>query len=183
MSVYVLRHGQTDWNEKGIIQGRSDTSLNQTGFAQAKEAKKELDKVDFVAVFCSPLLRAKQTMETVLEGRNLPVTFDDRLMEMAYGDFEGTNWREEGFQSRRRQLAKRLPNGESYFDMAHRVFPFLDEISPLAKEGNVLLVCHGAISRVISAYFLDDVDNDAFIDNLIPNGNFRVYEVPNRSIQ
>lgn len=183
MSVYVLRHGQTDWNNQGIVQGRTDTLLNAKGFAQALEAKKELDKVDFALCYCSPLTRAKQTMETVLEGRGIPVVFDDRLMEMAYGVFEATDWHAEGYQATRRLLAYRHPEGESYFDVAHRIYSLLDEITPQAEDKNILLVCHAAVSRVIGTYFRDDLSNEEFIDNIVPNGGFRVYEVPHRHIE
>lgn len=179
MSVYVLRHGQTEWNRLGIVQGRSDTSLNEVGFAQAKEAKKELDKVDFARCYCSPLLRARQTMETVLEGRDIPIFIEPRLVEMAYGDFEGTKW-QEGYHLQRRIIPCRHQNGESYFDMVQRIYPFLDEINEDAKTSDILLVCHGAVSRVIETYFRDDLDNDEFIDGIIPNGGFRVYKARKR---
>lgn len=182
MSVYVLRHGQTDWNKKGIVQGRTDTPLNETGIAQAKEIKAELDQVDFKVCYCSPLLRAKQTAGIVLEGRPVPIVYDPRIVEMAYGAYEATHWMGEGYQASRRLLAYRHKGGESYFDVAHRAFSFLDEVCPGAKDANILVVCHGGVARVIDAYFRDDATNDQFIDNICPNGKYRVYEVPERNV-
>ena len=121
-------------------------------------------------------------METVLEGRDVPVSVEPRLIEMAYGVYEGTPWLE-GYHLKRRIIPCRHEGGESYFDIAHRVYPFLDEIKEEAEKGNVLLVCHGAVSRVIATYFRDDLDNDEFIDGIIPNGGFRVYEYPKRNVE
>ena len=182
MSVYLLRHGQTDWNAKGIIQGRYDVPLNDTGRAQARAAKEILDKVPFVAVYVSPLSRAKETAALALEGRDIPIFIEPRIVEMAYGPYEGTNWKAGDYQHTRRQLSYRYQGGESYFDLAYRAFSFLDEIRPIAEKGNVLLVCHGGIARAINSYFEDDVENDDFIDRICPNGGIRVYEYPSRDI-
>ena len=182
MSVYLLRHGQTDWNKTGLIQGRYDTPLNETGFSQAREAREKLKDIDIKRVYVSPLLRARQTAETAMEGREVPFIEDARLAEMAYGIYEGTDYRGQEYQTLRRYLAYRYPNGESYFDVAHRAFSFLDEIRPIAEKEDVLLVCHGAIARAINAYFEDQIDNDLFIDLICPNGGIRKYEYKNREI-
>ena len=100
---------------------------------------------------------------------------------MAYGDFEGKNWKDPRYQYLRRQLSYRYPKGESYLDVAHRAFSFLDEHAIEGKEDNILIVCHGGIGRVIDAYFHDEIDNDGFIDNLCPNGIVRAYEYPDRT--
>ena len=67
-------------------------------------------------------------------------------------------------------------------DFAYRAFSFLEEIREVEKKGNVLLVCHGGIARVINSYFIDEVDNDGFIDNICPNGGVRKYEYSDRYI-
>ncbi len=182
MSVYLLRHGQTDWNKKGIVQGRYDVPLNDTGREQAREAKKILDEVDFIACYVSPLCRARETAAIALEGRDIPFIIENRLVEMAYGPYEGTNWKAGDYQLTRRRLAYRYKGGESYLDLAYRAFSFLEEIREVEKKGNVLLVCHGGIARVINSYFIDEVDNDGFIDNICPNGGVRKYEYSDRYI-
>ena len=176
MSVFVVRHGQTDWNKQGWIQGRFDVPLNDTGREQATKARDELKDIPFGVCFVSPLSRAKETAEIILEGRDVPMVMDNRLVEMAYGIYEGTHWMGEEYQMYRRQLAYRYPEGESYFDVAHRAFSFLDEIKQKGYQGNVLLVCHGGIGRAIEAYFDGSKGNDAFIDGLHPNGSIQIYE-------
>ena len=182
MSIYLLRHGQTDWNANGTVQGRYDVPLNDRGRLQAREAGTKLKDVPFIHCYCSPLSRAKETAEIALEGREVPISYDDRLVEMAYGIYENTNWREPAYQEYRRRLAFRYPGGESYFDVAHRAFSFLESIMDEAGKGDILIVCHGGIGRAINAYFVDDNSNDSFIDTLCPNGGILKFEPVRRHI-
>ena len=182
MAVYLVRHGQTDWNKNGTVQGRYDTELNQTGREQAAQAREYLKDVPLDVCFSSPLKRAMETASIILNGRDVPIKTDDRLVEMAYGVYEGTNWRAEEYQKLRRYFAYRYPKGESYLDVCYRAFSFLYEIKELAQKGNVLIVCHGGIARVIHSFFVDGVDNESFIDNICPNGGVREYEFVERSI-
>ena len=79
--LYIMRHGKTDWNAKHKLQGRTDIPLNEEGIQMAEQAKEKYKDVNFDICYCSPLVRAKQTAEIVLEGRNIPIVYDDRLME------------------------------------------------------------------------------------------------------
>lgn len=69
--LYIMRHGKTDWNAKHKLQGRTDIPLNEEGIQMAEQAKEKYKDVNFDICYCSPLVRAKQTAEIVLEGRNL----------------------------------------------------------------------------------------------------------------
>lgn len=182
MSLYLLRHGQTDWNKDGIIQGRYDTSLNETGKKQAEEAGVLLKDIPLSRCYVSPLYRARQTAEIALKGKDIPLLEENRLVEMAYGIYEGTDWKAEGYQKTRKNLAMRYPGGESYLDVAHRVFSFLDELKDIASKEDVLIVCHRGVARMVHAYFVDDVDNDTFIDRACPNGGVMKYDYPVRNI-
>ena len=75
--LYVLRHGKTDWNEKHKLQGRTDIPLNEEGRRMARAAGLEYQDVHFDVCYASPLLRAKETAELLLEGRNIPYLEDD----------------------------------------------------------------------------------------------------------
>jgi len=87
--IYIIRHGKTELNIKNVLQGRSDYPLNDEGILQAKAAAERLKGIHFDHVFSSPLIRALQTAEIVAPYAQ-PVT-DDRLIEMDYGPYEGTN--------------------------------------------------------------------------------------------
>ncbi len=84
-----LRHGQTDWNLLGLLQGRTDRPLNATGIAQAQASAKPMRSENIGAIVSSPLLRARQTAEAVSDALDVPVTVDQRLIERNFGRFEG----------------------------------------------------------------------------------------------
>ena len=84
-----LRHGQTDWNAQGRIQGHTDMPLNETGLAQARAAAERLVDQSIDAIVSSPLIRARRTAEIVAERLRLPLRLDPELMERSFGRFEG----------------------------------------------------------------------------------------------
>ncbi len=89
--LYIMRHGKTDWNAMRKLQGRTDIPLNEEGRQMAEHARTEYADIHFDICYCSPLIRAKETAEIVLKGRNIPIIItDDRLKEMSFGSYEGT---------------------------------------------------------------------------------------------
>ena len=89
--LYILRHGQTDLNGAHVLQGRSDHPLNERGREQAREVGRRLTDrgISFSRVYASPLQRAVQTARLVAP--QVPITIDDRLIEMDYGPYEGAD--------------------------------------------------------------------------------------------
>ena len=88
--LYIMRHGRTDWNDAYKLQGRTDIPLNDAGRRMAQEAAQRYREVSFDVCFCSPLIRARETAEIFLKGRDTPILFDDRLKEMCFGVCEGS---------------------------------------------------------------------------------------------
>ena len=85
-----MRHGRTDWNERNKLQGRTDIPLNAAGRKMAEEAAAVYKNVPLDVCYCSPLARARQTAEIFLKNRNIPIITYDRLVEMSFGIYEGT---------------------------------------------------------------------------------------------
>lgn len=85
--IYIVRHGQTELNNRKVLQGRSDHPLNEAGIEQAKEAAERLARVRFDKVYSSPLSRAMQTAAIIAPSQSAEV--DERLIEMDYGPYEG----------------------------------------------------------------------------------------------
>jgi probable phosphoglycerate mutase len=157
-TIVFLRHGETDWNVEGRLQGQRDVPLNETGRAQARRNGATLKSLipgvtafDFVA---SPLSRARETMEIVREALGIdPRAYrtDDRLREATFGRWEGLTSaeiraREPGdFAAREgNKWGIAPPGGESYERLATRVRPWLREIT-----GATVVVAHGGIGRVL----------------------------------
>ena len=86
--LYIVRHGQTDWNVQKLLQGKTDIELNKEGIKQAKELTKviDLDKIDIC--ICSPLKRTRKTAELIV-GDKVPIVYDELVLERGFGNYEG----------------------------------------------------------------------------------------------
>jgi broad specificity phosphatase PhoE len=164
VTLYFVRHGETDWNRAQRYQGHRDIPINATGRAQAKRHGLRLAELlgpraaalDYVA---SPLTRASETMQILraemgLEASNFRT--DDRLKEISYGSWEGQAWGEiaaldaAAYAARQADLWNWRPQGgESYRMLAERVAAWLAEVA-----GDTVVVAHGGVSRALRALIL-----------------------------
>ena len=100
MSIFVIRHGKTDWNTLSKIQGQSNIELNEIGIKQAEEVRDKIEQKNIDLIICSPLDRTKQTAEIINKNLKLPIKYNDNLKERNFGIFEGKtskeidNWEE-----------------------------------------------------------------------------------------
>ena len=144
---WYLRHGETDWNARGVSQGSVDIPLNQTGIQQAKEAAQQLRDKGIKTIVASPLSRARVTAEIVAETLNLPIRIDPDLREVSWGVQEGkpmadwfAGWIAGG---------PAPEGGETFAELRHRATAGVNRA--LAEPSPVLLVAHGALFRAIRA--------------------------------
>jgi len=176
MKIYVARHGQTDYNAQDKICGATDLSLNQKGFEQAEQLAEEVAKHPGIGLtVVSPMLRAQQTAQAVLRRCPMEKRTDDRLREQNYGYFEGRDRMEPDFRIARIQFAKPCPQGESILQMAQRIYNFLDELIQENPAGEILLVAHGSVSRVIRSYFVP-MSNEEYGAFYQKNGALEIYD-------
>ncbi len=89
MKLLLTRHGQTDWNVAGKVQGTTDIELNETGKKQAKKTGEKLLDYNIDVIIASPLKRAKRTAEIIRGNRNIPILLDEGIKERCFGEFEG----------------------------------------------------------------------------------------------
>lgn len=89
MRMYIIRHGQTAWNDRHCLQGRSNTELNESGRALAREAAEGMRDIPFDLAFTSPLRRARETAELIVGKRGVPIFLDERIIEISFGAYEG----------------------------------------------------------------------------------------------
>ena len=159
MKIYVVRHGQTNYNIANKVCGKSDVELTDLGKQQAKKASEQLQDVSLDLIFASPLKRAYTTAKIINENHQLPIHQDQRIQEINFGKFEGVVNNEE-FQYYKQNHALHYPKGESLFQVVHRVYSFLEELEKNYPDKNILVVCHGGIVRVIHSYFYDMTNKD-----------------------
>ena len=150
--IYLVRQGETDWNLFKKFNGCTDTELNQTGIAQAKLQAENLRNVNFDACFCSPQTRARQTGEIIYKG---PIVFDDRLVEINCGEFEGKDETADMMKLFLQAAVNGDKGTESSKAFMKRSCDFCDMIAEDHKGKNVLIVTHAANIRVIDYYFND----------------------------
>ncbi len=129
--VILVRHGATEWNEFGRLQGHGDAPLSVLGQQQAQRLAERLRHEPITAAFASDLIRARQTAETILAGRHLPLRISRRLREMAFGAWEGLTAQEieKGFATEWEHwvgdpLRIAPPGGESLAQLRRRVLGF-----------------------------------------------------------
>lgn len=147
--VILVRHGETEWSRVGRHTGRTDLALTQAGEAQARQLRAALHGRPFAAVMSSPLQRALRTAE--IAGLTDVIT-DDDLVEWDYGDVEGittATWREghSGWWLWR----DGAPHGETVDDVGLRAARALERIRPQVEQGDVAVVAHGHLLRVLAA--------------------------------
>jgi broad specificity phosphatase PhoE len=149
MKLYIVRHGETDANTQGIVQGWLDTELNDKGVSQAIEAARNFSKpID--AIYASDLKRATRTAQEFRNHhKDIPYFEDERLRERNFGDATGTHRIEHDWeQFWAIEDRATIPNAEIINDFTARVANFLDELK--TKQYNaVLIVGHsGTLNRV-----------------------------------
>jgi probable phosphoglycerate mutase len=160
MKVYNVRHGETDWNKDRRLQGHSDIELNAYGIELAEKTRDGLKDIHFDYIFSSPLKRAYKTAEIIRGDRKLPIATDKRLMEIAFGESEGTPVSElpAEFKLFFDSPDDYIPaeGGETYAQLCARSRDFAQSVlQPLSlkePDANVLLVAHGAFNKSLLAY-------------------------------
>lgn len=165
MKIYVVRHGETALNAKGVMQGRLNEPLNENGRALAALTGKAIKGVRFDRCISSPLVRATQTAELLLResGNEIPLEIDGRITEIDFGDMEGKRIAEMGEEGRRFFTDPfhfaGFPNGESIRDVCERTQAFLRELIARDDGKTYLVSTHGcALRGMINALSADPAD-------------------------
>ena len=174
MNLYVVRHGQTDWNIKGLLQGSTDVPLNETGIQQAEQLSKTLEDIDFGLVLCSPLSRAIKTAEIVKADRNIPIIINEKLTERFHGDIEGTSPKDiKKYWDYHANTSD--DNIEPVQSFLNRIFSFMDELKEKYKDKDVLVVTHCGVMVAIDCYVNGFRDNYDFLHYQFDNGKYVKY--------
>lgn len=156
MKLYIMRHGETDWNKEKRLQGQSDIDLNEFGRKLAYKTKEGLKEVPFDLVITSPLKRARETALIVKGDREIPIIEDARIEEMCFGEYEGLYCKGEKFNipdeefknffdAPERYRATR--GGENFSEFNERIEHFLDDVfnNKDYQNDTILVSVHGAV--------------------------------------
>ncbi|MCI9540384.1 MAG: histidine phosphatase family protein [Lachnospiraceae bacterium] len=144
MNLYLIRHGQTDWNIEKKMQGTEDIPLNNTGKEQAAFCAKALSSISFEAIYTSPLSRAIETAEIISSYVcHPPVRIEPNLKERDFGEISGLTYQE--FHQAFPDYPNTLPCGmELYHDLSARIYRAVETCAKNHPHSSILLVSHGA---------------------------------------
>ena len=177
MKLYLVRHGQTDWNLRRIAQGQTDIPLNATGIEQAEALRDKLQNYQFDICYASPLQRATQTAKIVVNDR-CSIIFDNNLKERSFGKLESTNpatWPEDLLDL---HINSHLGDCETLQQTLDRAKLVLDRIkSEQPTTAHVLVVGHGALLMGVHYNIVGyNVDTD-FRTFHLHNGDIAEYNI------
>jgi broad specificity phosphatase PhoE len=170
-NIFLIRHGETDWNRAKRFQGRTDIPLNEVGREQALSLCPRMTELKIDLVFSSSLTRAHETALIAIQDIKLSIQKDDRLQETNIGDAEGLTVEEisekfgvahiERWRSyEERDLDFRYPNGESKRQMMVRVREAILDIAQNSSHQNIAVFAHGMVMRALTFAFQQGVEWD-----------------------
>ena len=178
--LYFVRHGQTNHNLNKLLAGRCDVELNETGMKQASDISLKCREMQIDLIYCSPLIRAKQTCKEINKFHNCKVVFDDALLERDFGKYESCAYSSvDGKKCWNYYLNTYDEEIEPLREVFKRVYSFLDKIKENFKNKNILIVAHNDIGRAIYCYF-NGIPKDGDLLSLnTGNANIMSYECEN----
>jgi len=171
MKLYVMRHGRTNDNDLGLLNGRNNEDINATGIAQAEAARAIYEKLDIDLIICSTMLRTRHTAE-IVNTKKLPIVYDERLIERDTGELTGKTV-EDSFRDVYWNYYSTDFVVEHVQELFSRVHPVIDEIKETYPDKNVMIVTHNGVARAIHAYF-NPIPEDG---NLLNIGTLRNCEI------
>ncbi|MDO4488928.1 MAG: histidine phosphatase family protein [Eubacteriales bacterium] len=160
MKLLIVRHGETDWNVDGRLQGQTDIELNDKGREMARQTGIGMKDVHIDLCYSSPLKRAYETAELMLAGRDIEIRTDDRLKEASFGKWEGLICKAEGYNVPLKSFSTYWLNPESpeidesverLPQLAIRVEDFFRDLvsDESLKDKTILITLHGCVLRAI----------------------------------
>lgn len=140
MKINLIRHAESIYNEKKLLQGQVDCSLSKKGIKDTKEKSKDFPS-NFDICFCSPLKRTKQTAEILVPYVNK--IYDERIIERGLGDWENTPTTDEKQLLMHNKIVP--PNGETFKEFDSRILEFLEMLRNNYKDKNILVITHAGV--------------------------------------
>ncbi|KRT91412.1 histidine phosphatase family protein [Bacillus glycinifermentans] len=175
LTLYIARHGQTEWNIEKRMQGWEDSKLTTLGLANAEALGEKLRDIPFQAAYVSTSGRAVDSAMAILKNRSIPIIKDDIFKEISLGSWEGKTFDDikrndpEMLDAYFQAPERYIPNegGESFRQFEERVRRALGQIARKHREGNILLVTHSVFILMLLNIFkkrpIDDLWNSSYV--------------------
>lgn len=166
-TIYLTRHGQTEWNLEKRLQGRGNSPLTKDGIERAKELAGRVQALPIDVIYSSPIERAYHTAQILQGDMAVELRCHDGLMEMSFGDYEGHKTDDITKENPEWDIDKIMhgdvemcaPNGETLASVRERVKDAMDHIIAVHKGETLLIVAHGITLKALMYYFKDQEVN------------------------
>ena len=180
MVIYIMRHGETVWNRKGIVQGRSKNRLSQCGKEQVAHQSESLKNIKLDAIFSSPLFRTIQSANIINKYHNLKIIRDDRLIEIDQGIFTGRV--KSTLTEEEKKIKDSKPAGyglETYDEIIARASDFISFLKANYRDKMVLVVTHRCIAKTLYSLLTcsKTLKNDITYDKIFNNAEIKKVEI------
>lgn len=168
-TIYLTRHGQTEWNIEKRLQGRGNSPLTKQGIERAEELRDRLKDIEIDIIYSSPIERALNTANILKGNKSVEVVTDDNFVEMSFGEYEGRiteevklenpEWDIELIMKGNTEI--KAPKGETLEEVRGRIKIAMDNLLEKHKGENILIVAHGITLKALMHYFKDkDVNTE-----------------------
>ncbi|WP_161787395.1 histidine phosphatase family protein [Endozoicomonas numazuensis] len=175
--LHIFRHGETEWNLEGRMQGSQDSPLTELGKSQAIAARSKIESIEFDAVYSSSSARAYDTAQLLLGDRQIPVQQLDELKEISMGTWEGMTYKEvekeyaqDHFHFWKQPSLFRGEGAESFHQLENRSVSVIKQIISQHQDQKVLVVSHGAFIKTLLTSLqsrpLDEIWEGPYAKNL-----------------
>ncbi|QTL47329.1 histidine phosphatase family protein [Priestia aryabhattai] len=184
--IFLARHGESEANQRGIMESRLDSSLTSKGVRQVEYLASRLKEEELHFIYTSPSSRATKTAEMIRDKREVTLIKDEELYEIDLGPWDGLT-PEEAKKNNPTQYHKFRNNpklykpekGENFFDVQKRAIAFLSRIIEHHKDQTVLIVSHGAVLKLMMCYFKGETIDNFWDDPLFGNTSLSLVYVRN----
>ncbi len=160
--IYLIRHGETEWNKQLRYQGQKDVPLNDEGHRQAMLLARFLEKENIEVIYSSPLLRARETAMVITSKRDIKLQLEEGFLEINFGEWEGRRYTD--LNEEQRQVAACwyntpesvcIPGGEPFLAFRQRILNTYNHIIKTNKDKNIGIITHAGVIRVIISSVLE----------------------------
>lgn len=188
--LYIVRHGETEWNKEHRLQGKLDSQLTEKGKRYAKFLGEKLKSTNFEQIISSPSIRTLETAEYIRGDRDIPIMKDSRIMEMDMGSWQGKTIQEikemhpleyDCFMSRPTEYVHE--GAELFSDIYDRAKSFIHELQEKHDKGNILIVTHGLFIQTLYVIFKKMDLNDFWKEETVDGTSLTVIKLDQDEIE
>lgn len=190
ISIYITRHGQTQWNIQKRLQGQGNSELTEIGILGAENLRDRFEDIDIDCIISSPLQRTVHTSEIIRGNKEIPIYLEDGLMEIDVGDFSGKTLEELKIESP--LLVDKIltdpyntsyPKGENLLEFYNRCVDALKKIASEYDGKTVLVVTHGGVLKALQYYIKGEMIPVDWASEVVVNCSLSKYEIDGNNIK